>query len=70
MICFLSLGTRFAHGKRNYAIVEFSAEYTMASDNFLSLQEQKWVKVKEGPGIIKDDDHSSREMEMAVGWNT
>lgn len=58
MIYFLSLGTRFAHGKRNYAIIEFSAEHTTAPDNSLSLREQKYVKVKEGPGIIKDDDHS------------
>lgn len=58
MIYFLSLGTRFAHGKKNYTIVEFSAEHTTASDNSFSLQEQKCVKVKEGPGIIKNDDHS------------
>lgn len=58
MIYFLSLGTRFAHGKRNYAIVGFSAEHTTSPDNSLSLREQKCVKVKEGPGIIKDDDHS------------
>lgn len=40
------------------AIVEFSAEHTTASDNSLSLREQKCVKVKESPGIIKDVDHS------------
>lgn len=58
MAYFLSLGTRFAHGKRNYSIVEFSAEHTTSPDNSLSLREQKCVKIKEGPGIIKDDNHS------------